>query len=91
MALGAALGSTMAAVGFIWVIMLRHPLELGLTISATLIAIVTVSSTVAATLPIIGKRLGLDPAVFSAPMITTVVDALGLLIYFQFARMMLGV
>lgn len=89
--LGLALGLAMATFGFFWAMILRHPVALGLTISATLATIVTVSSTIAATLPIIGKRLGIDPAVFSAPMITTVVDALGLLIYFQFARIMLGV
>jgi len=89
--LGLALGLAMATFGFFWAMFLRHPVALGLTISATLAAIVTVSSTIAATLPIIGKRLGIDPAVFSAPMITTVVDALGLLIYFQFARIMMGI
>jgi magnesium transporter len=51
--------------------------------------IVVVGSTLGAAFPLIGRRLGFDPAVFSAPLITTIVDAGGLLIYFQVARIMM--
>ncbi len=90
MRLGLALGLAMAAVGFLWAIVLKNPINLGLVISATIITVVAVSSTIGAAMPIVGKRLGLDPAVFSAPMVTTIVDTLGLLIYFQFARIFLN-
>ncbi len=91
MRLGLLLGSAMAVIGFLRAVALKSDLALSLTISASLVAVVTVSSSIGALMPIIGRRLGLDPAVFSAPMITTVADALGLIIYFQFARMILGV
>ena len=91
MRLGLALGMAMAAVGFVWALVLQNPGNIAFTVSATIITVVTASSTIGAAMPIIGKRLGLDPAIFSAPMITTVVDALGLLIYFQFARLIMGI
>ena len=39
----------------------------------------------------LAEKLGFDPAVMASPFISTVVDALSLLIYFQFARLILGV
>lgn len=90
MRLGLILGLAMAVIGYLRAVLLNSPIDLSLTVSATIVAVVTVSSTFGAVMPIIGKKLGLDPAVFSAPMITTVADALGLVIYFQFARLILG-
>ncbi len=58
---------------------------IGLTVGITICLVVIVGATAGAALPLIGKRLGLDPAVFSAPLITTVVDGVGLLIYFNVA------
>lgn len=88
--LGLSLGLAMAAVTFLRALFLDGSIYLGLTVSATILAVVTVSSTIGAVMPMIGKRLRLDPAVFSAPLITTVVDVCGLLIYFQVARWMMG-
>lgn len=90
MRLGFILGLAMAVIGFLRAVALKSNMEMSLIVSITIIAVVTVSSTIGAVMPIVGKRLGLDPAVFSAPMITTVADALGLIIYFQFARIILG-
>ena len=42
------------------------------------------------TLPLFAKRLGFDPAVMASPFITTIVDALSLLVYFLFAKTILG-
>jgi len=42
-------------------------------------------------LPILAKRIGLDPAVMASPFITTVVDALSLMLYFEVASAALGV
>ena len=44
-----------------------------------------------AALPFVARRLGIDPAVVSAPLITTLVDASGLLIYFGFANLILNI
>ena len=87
--LGLILGLAMAAIGLGWSLAQNNDLLVGLIVSTTIVAVVTFSSTIGAVMPIIGKKLGLDPAVFSAPMITTLVDALGLIIYFQIARIFL--
>ncbi len=90
MRLGLALALPMAGITFLRAMMLGSPGNLGLTVAATILVIITVSSTLGAIMPIVGKRLGMDPAVFSSPLITTVADAVGLVIYFQFARLLMG-
>ena len=59
-------------------------------ICLTLIFTVFAAKLVGCTLPIFAKGLGFDPAVMASPFITTIVDAISLLIYFQFAKMLLG-
>ena len=60
------------------------------TVSLTLVATVVLSDLVGSLLPILAKRLGTDPAVMASPLITTVVDAMSLLIYFQLSSWLLG-
>ena len=55
----------------------------------TLFVVLIVSSTIGAILPIIGSKVGVDPAVFSAPLITTVVDIVALMLYFNIATVIL--
>ena len=50
-----------------------------------------VAKVVGCTLPLIAKRLGFDPAVMASPFITTIVDAMSLLLYFVFAKAILHV
>lgn len=88
--LGMALGAAMAVVGFARAMMLEGSPAIALTVGITLVAVVTMSSTVGTVLPLLGRRLGADPAVFSAPLITTVADGIGLIIYFEVARRILG-
>ena len=57
----------------------------------TLCVTVILAKFVGCTLPLFAKRLGFDPAVMASPFITTIVDALSLLVYFLFAKLMLGV
>lgn len=59
-------------------------------VCGTLIFTVFCAKLVGCTLPIIAKQLGFDPAVMASPFITTIVDAISLLIYFQFAKTLLG-
>jgi magnesium transporter len=59
-------------------------------IASTLLAICTWASFSGGVLPLLAKRLGIDPAVVSALLITTLVDATGLIIYFLLARAILG-
>jgi len=56
----------------------------------TLMFTVIVAKTVGAALPILAKKIGFDPAVMASPFITTVVDAISLIIYFSFALWLLG-
>lgn len=58
-------------------------------IAATLLATVVIAKAVGGLLPLVAKRLGLDPAVMASPFITTVVDVLSLLVYFGFANWIL--
>ncbi len=58
-------------------------------ISLTLFATVLVSKLVGGVLPILAKVTGLDPAVMASPFITTIVDAVSLLLYFAFANALL--
>ena len=46
---------------------------------------------VGSSLPILAEKLHFDPAVMASPFITTIVDALSLLIYFRFATLILGI
>lgn len=64
------------------------PLVAGV-VCLTLVCAVAVAKFVGCTLPLLAKKIGLDPAVMASPFITTIVDALSLLIYFQFATHLL--
>ncbi len=59
--------------------------------SLTILAICIWSATIAAVLPLALRRLGVDPAVVSAPLFTTLVDGTGLIIYFEIAKLVLRV
>lgn len=60
--------------------------RLATTVALTLVSICTLATVVGSVLPILAGRLGLDPAVVSAPFVTTLVDASGLIVYFLYAR-----
>jgi magnesium transporter len=63
--------------------------DIATAVSITVVAICAWAATVAAALPLILRRLGVDPAVVSAPLISTLVDGTGLIIYFEIARLVL--
>ncbi len=62
-----------------------------LVVCITLVITVFLAKTVGAILPLTAKQLGFDPAVMSSPFLTTIVDALSLLVYFGTARLLLGI
>ncbi len=62
-----------------------------LVVSATLAITVLLAKAVGCTLPMVAKKLGFDPAVMASPFITTIVDAMSLLVYFGIAKARLGV
>ena len=61
-----------------------------LVVCLTLCVTVFVAKAVGCTLPMVAKKLGFDPAVMASPFITTIVDALSLLVYFGIAKALLG-
>ncbi len=66
-------------------------LNVAITVSITLFATVVMSKMVGGMLPLIAKKLKLDPAIMAGPLITTIVDSFALIIYFSIASMFLGV
>jgi magnesium transporter len=64
--------------------------EFALVVALTMLAICTWASFAGGLLPVLARQVGIDPAIISAPLITTLVDATGLVIYFLIARAILG-
>ena len=62
-----------------------------LTVCASLFFTVVLAKIVGGVLPIISKKLKLDPAIMASPLITTIVDAFALIVYFGFAKLLLGI
>lgn len=89
-------GVTLAAVAFIKLMTIDNLLSGGVTLTVALVVSLTLLYTVlaakfiGATLPLIVHKIGLDPAVAASPMITTIVDAIALLVYFAIATALLG-
>ena len=89
-------GVILAACNFVKIILVDNlifqnevSIMANLVVSLTLIATVVVAKIVGCALPIGAKKIGLDPAVMASPFITTIVDAVSLLIYFGIASAML--
>ena len=91
-------GVTLAALCFLKVLLIDRllmgnqsiSLSVDLVICLALGVTVVMAKMVGCTLPLLAKRLGFDPAVMASPFITTIVDALSLLVYFLFAKTILG-
>lgn len=82
---------TLAAVVFGKVIFIdRKGMSIAIVVSLTIFACIVLAKLVGCTLPMLAKKIGFDPAVMASPFITTVVDALALLIYFAIATTVLG-
>ncbi len=64
--------------------------QIALVVSVTMIAAVVFAKVVGSILPVIAKKIGFDPAVMSSPFISTIVDAVTLLIYFSIAASLLN-
>ena len=61
-----------------------------LTIGATLVAIPLMGCTVGSMLPLLLRRIGVDPATSSTPFIATLIDVLGIIVYFNLAQFFLA-
>ncbi len=81
---------TLATANFIKLILVEGvPSLIAMTICLTLLSAVVIAKFVGCTLPLLADKLGFDPAVMASPFITTIVDALSLLIFCGFAGMLL--
>ncbi|MDW8060512.1 MAG: magnesium transporter [Thermomicrobium sp.] len=80
----------MGTAGFLRAEILGVDPAISLTVGVALFCIVLWAVTVATLLPLVLKRVGIDPAVVSSPFIATLVDGTGLVIYFNVARFILG-
>ena len=69
----------------------KTPFEVSLTVCITLFFTVILSKIVGAILPIIAKKIKVDPAIMASPLITTIVDATSLIVYFSVAKMLMGI
>ena len=84
------LGALLGAVGFV-ATSAAFERDVGLVIGLTLLAVCTMAAAVGGVMPLVGRFVRVDPAVFSNPFITTFVDAAGLVVYFLVARAVLGI
>jgi magnesium transporter len=89
LAVGLSMGIVMAFVAFGRAALLNVGSKVGLVVALTIASICIWSAVVAAVLPLVLRKLKIDPAVVSAPLITTVVDGTGLVIYFTIAKFVL--
>ena len=91
-------GLTLAVANFLKIqlvdnLILKHsvPTNIAIIISLAIMFTVVIAKIIGSTLPILAKKLKFDPAVMASPFITTIVDAVSLLVYFQIAKLILGI
>ena len=85
-------GVTLAAANFVKLLLFdRVDIMVALVVCLTLVAAVMIAKVIGCTLPMLAKKIGFDPAVMASPFITTIVDVLSLLVYFQIATHLLHI
>jgi magnesium transporter len=85
------LSVVIAAAMFVRTVYMGVGVDLGLVVAITVTLIVLWAALIAAVLPLLLRQFKIDPAVVSAPLITTLVDGTGLIIYFSVARLILEI
>lgn len=87
---GAMVGSIMAVLGALLALVIHSDPRLGLVVGCSMITSVMLAASLGALLPMLFKRLKLDPALMSGPFITSIVDIVSLLVYFKIAMVILN-
>ena len=88
---GVLVGAGLAAVNFFRLLLTTpHSAEIALTVSLAMFFTVVLAKAVGAMLPLVAGMLRCDPAIMAAPLITTIVDAFALVMYFKIAQAILG-
>lgn len=83
---------TLVSINFLKLLFIdKISIPIALVICITLFLVMIVANIVGSVLPIIAKKMGFDPAVMASPIITTIVDAIALIIYFNTAKIILGI
>jgi magnesium transporter len=86
---GIICGVILSAVNFVRLMIISDaPVFVNLTVSLSICVIVILSKTIGCVLPMVAKKLKLDPAIMAGPLITTVVDSVSLIIFFNFAKLL---
>ncbi len=86
---GAICGVVLGFVNFIRILVLGGtPMAVNITVSISLAITVVVSKTIGCMLPMLAKKLKFDPAIMAGPLITTVVDSVSLVIFFNVAKIL---
>lgn len=76
-------GSLLAVVNGIRIyLMYDHDILLAIALGITMIAVICMAKCIGCTLPLLAKRLGVDPAIMAAPLISTIMDTCTMLVYF---------
>lgn len=81
-------GAVLALANGVRIFLQYHDASMAIVIACSLVATIVVAKLVGCLLPLLAKRVGLDPAIMAAPLITTVVDACSIMIYFRIATML---
>ena len=85
-------GIALATVNFLRLVFFsKVGVDVALTVCLTLVVCVSIAKLVGGNLPLLAKRLGFDPAIMASPFITTIVDAITLMVYFNIASKILFV
>jgi len=87
---GFLLGVLLGAIGFGRALLWGVDYDLALCVALTILTVCTWANLVGAAIPLAAQRFGVDPTVISAPLITTLVDASGLFIYFSVAHLLIA-
>jgi magnesium transporter len=91
MAMGLVLGALLGAIGFARVLMYRDQhIPFALTVAFTLVGIVMTGCTVGSMLPLLLKKVGIDPATSSTPFIASLVDVLGIIVFVHVAKVIMA-
>lgn len=85
-------GATLAVCNFVKLLIVdRVTMPVAMIVCLTLVITVIMAKFIGCTLPMLAKKAGFDPAVMASPFITTIVDALSLIVYFTIATRLFGV
>ena len=88
---GSLIGIVLGITAFFIALIFMKNVMLGITVGVSVFTVVIVGNLAGAATPLIFRYLRLDPAIVSAPLITTIIDVTGIIIYFEIARRILDI